>query len=476
MEAVVEQGQESGALKAVSAGLALTPEQEVVLGKIQEIRGNLNRMFISRRKEVDGLIVAVMAGEHALLLGPPGTAKSALAEALCEAFLAGMPYFRQLMSQFTLPEELFGPFSMPEMKAGNFVRNTTGRLPEAGVGLLDEIFRAKSILNTLLTIVNEKEFPNGGVKPTAISFNEVNKLIDGSLIDLDTEKIEGMDDAQKQETFLKINESIQALMGRLKELQTQDVDQSVPLRTLIGASNSIPDLGEHGALWDRFVLRYWVEDLTENTPGIESVWLRKVDIKYGPNQPRLTASDVEILDELIGAMEVPMHIAETNKDICQRLRANGITASTRRWQKLFDLSKCRALLAGRTDVELRDLAINLPDSLWDKPDSKDMIRKTIEGAINPHGERALEIADAVEKTLEEYAGIVPDVNQITDVDIAALTKQGPKTRKILSDAKSEIKHLLQLDASSETVIESAERVKLMIEKYNKFADMIACKV
>ena len=93
-----------------------------------------------------------------LLLGPPGTAKSALVRAIARAF--GGSYFETLVTKFSTPEEIFGPISLKALEQDRFMRVTTGKLPEAQFGFVDEIFKASSaILNTLLTIMNERGLP-----------------------------------------------------------------------------------------------------------------------------------------------------------------------------------------------------------------------------------------------------------------------------------------------------------------------------
>lgn len=127
---------------------------------LKQLQQYLVARFYERDEEVRGLLLAALAGEHVFLFGPPGTAKSELAREFV-ACLDGAKLFSWLLTRFTTPEELFGPVDLQALKAGSFQRITRGKLPEAEFAFLDEIWKANSaILNTLLTILNERVFFN----------------------------------------------------------------------------------------------------------------------------------------------------------------------------------------------------------------------------------------------------------------------------------------------------------------------------
>src|SRR5258708_9649221 len=130
--------------------------------RLRVLSGTLERQFLGKDEIIRLMMIAVVAGEHCVLLGPPGTAKSALIRSLAELMQAR--YFEYLLTRFTEPNEIFGPVDIGAFRDGVYKRNTAGMLPEAEVVFLDEVFKSNSaILNALLTLLNERKYASGGV-------------------------------------------------------------------------------------------------------------------------------------------------------------------------------------------------------------------------------------------------------------------------------------------------------------------------
>lgn len=124
--------------------------------KILKLLEILNEGLVDKESTMKIGLLALLAGENIVLLGPPGTAKSEVARRLSQVVDSGN-YFEYLLTKFTTPEELFGPLSIKELKNDTFSRKVDGYLPKVEVAFLDEVFKANSsILNSLLTIINEK--------------------------------------------------------------------------------------------------------------------------------------------------------------------------------------------------------------------------------------------------------------------------------------------------------------------------------
>ena len=171
---------------------------------LARIREELNQTFLERAELIDGALCAILSSNHVLIIGPPGTAKSMLAEEICQRIEAA-DYFQWLLTKFSTPEEIFGAVSLKSLEQDDYRRVTTHKLPEAHIAFLDEIFKANSsILNALLTLINERIFHNGRERiPT-------------------------------------------------------------PLITMFGASNELPDEEELSALYDRFMFRFITGYITED--------------------------------------------------------------------------------------------------------------------------------------------------------------------------------------------------------------------
>jgi MoxR-like ATPase len=258
---------------------------------IQDLRSDLSSIFPERREVIDGALCAVLAREHVLLLGPPGTAKSALVRSIARAF--GGSYFETLVTKFTTPEEIFGPISLKALEQDRFMRVTTGKLPDAQVAFIDEIFKASSaVLNTLLAIANERVFHNDGVAVPC------------------------------------------------------------PLVTMFGASNELPDGKDLEALFDRFALRFHVPYLLRETnmkailrapDPVSSVTLDMPALE----QAQWAVAKVKITDATVDALI----------SIREACRVEGIVASDRRWKKSLKLAQASAYLAGEKQTGPEDLVI-----------------------------------------------------------------------------------------------------------------------
>src|SRR6266480_3878292 len=126
----------------------------------EEVVNVLKRRFVGRDEVIDLIALAVVAGEHLFLYGPPGTAKSALIRQFASAVRGR--YFEYLLTRFSEPNEIFGPIDLVKLREGTVATVTSGMLPEAEFAFLDELFNANSaILNNLLTVLNERVYRRG---------------------------------------------------------------------------------------------------------------------------------------------------------------------------------------------------------------------------------------------------------------------------------------------------------------------------
>lgn len=312
--------------------------------KLAEIRHVLNSQFYEREQEIEGILVALLSRQHMLMIGPTGTAKSALSVELAK-IVTGTEYFQWLLTRFSTPEEVFGPLSLKDLEQGVYKRNTTAKMPEAHLVFLDEIFKANSaILNSLLTLINERLFYNSGA-PT-----------------------------------------------------------EVPLMSVIGASNEYPEEDEQlEALFDRFLLRFEVKQIEED----ENFMLMMKDTEKNMLMPSISMTELLQLQLLTDQVEIPDVVYESLNKIRHGLKDEGIRPSDRRFKQSLRLLQAKALVNQRQIVKVEDLSI-LEHALWETVDQIETVTNIIRNHSDNYISKALysiqnEANDVFYSVLHDYS-------------------------------------------------------------------------
>ncbi len=277
----------------------------------------IKQRLVAKDEIIEVLGVALAAGENVFLLGPPGTGKSALVHEIA-ARLSGRS-FDYLLTRFTEPSELFGPFDLRKLREGELVTNTDGMLPEADFVFLDELLNANSaILNSLLMALNERIFRRG------------------------------------RETV------------------------RLPMLLAVGASNRLPEDDALAALFDRFLLRV----TCNNVPGeqlnrvLEAGWMREQHALAGSQ-----ALPIETIKQLRQALtQVKLDaIQPAYIKLVGRLRDAGLPVSDRRAVRLQRVIAGSALLCGRVVADISDLWVMR--YIWDSPEQAEMLAAQINSVM-----------------------------------------------------------------------------------------------
>jgi MoxR-like ATPase len=295
-----------------------TPEARLA-ARMQEAARIMEQHFLDKQEVVRLMLISVVAGEHMLLIGPPGTAKSAMVRLF--ARLIDARYFEYLLTRFTEPNELFGPVDIKAFREGTYTRKTDTMLPEAEIVFLDEIFRSNSaILNSLLTILNERKFSNGS------------KLM------------------------------------------------SVPLLSMFGASNEVPNDDNLSAIFDRFLIRvvsdnldsYHFHNLIAKGLANESARLTgKDDLR-----PVISAREIgELHHRFDSHLQFSEDFLSKYKGLIFQIRSEGISVSDRRVVKLLKLFAASAVVDGRGEANDSDFFIL--KHIWNNLDQTEILEEIV---------------------------------------------------------------------------------------------------
>jgi len=354
---------------------APTPDAEVlrVAQKVREVGRALDERFLDKSEIVRMLLVTLVAGEHMLIVGPPGTAKSALVRQL--ARLVDARYFEYLLTRFSEPNEIFGPVDIKAFREGTFVRRVEAMLPDAEVVFLDEIFKSNSaILNSLLSILNERRFFTGSATI------------------------------------------------------------HVPLCSLFGATNEVPNDDALGAIFDRFLVRTLSENLDSfHFHGLVERGLRAeaaalaggLGDAEGAVKPLVSLAEIRKLQERLPQfMRFSEEFLARYKGLVFQIRSEGVSVSDRRVVKLLKLFAASALVDGRPAADDGDFFVLR--HVWNSPDQipilEDIVGPVLEKHHRDHPEerRARATATDLDGVLAELGvirGILLGGEPLSDVQL-----------------------------------------------------------
>lgn len=387
-----------------------------MLERFKQLLGEMNRGIYEKETEISLSLLAALAGESIILLGPPGVAKSMVARQLKTAFRDAQS-FEYLMSRFSTPDEIFGPVSIQKLKTSDtYERAMEGYLPTADVVFLDEIWKAgPAIQNTLLTVINEKIFRNG------------------------------------------------------------NREMHLPLKLLVAASNELPAKGEGlEALWDRFVIRIESRPIKLEKNFRAMLLESHADFSgstgilghadFADNADfsdlKITAEEYAEWAEKICKIGVKEEVLDAIFAIRKSLRTvnvdeaaerRNIYVSDRRWKNIVRLLRTSAFMQDREEVDICDL-LPIYHCLWQEPEERDAIRNIVIRALfSPFADKLVEMKNALAEDIKyhrvrrnpedgrDYEG---EIENLSD-GLTSLEKQLGENLFASADDKAEISAYLR---------------------------------
>jgi MoxR-like ATPase len=351
---------------------------QAAIATLTTIETEMNAMFLEREQAIRELFVSLLARQHCVLIGDPGTGKSAMIEEICtrvsDGTGNGLSLFSYLMTKFTQTDEVFGPVSFNGMKNETYNRVIAKRLPDSEIAFLDEIWKSSSaILNAVLKIVNERKFTNG----------------------------------------------------------TTVID--VPLMSIFAASNELPEGNDLEAIRDRMLLTHFVSHLSD--ANFELLMLRKAGLEPDPftfQKTTIGRSDLVGLQAYTRTIRFTRPVISAFTAIRRELAAEGIIISERRNGHCLQLMQANTVMEGRSEVNEDDLAV-LYDALWLEPSQRATVSKIINQHSNPINARASELKDEADTIYNQTMQALEANKQDRTKRTMAAAEGAGKLQKILDE-------------------------------------------
>ena len=411
-----------------------------MLERFKLLLQEMNRGIYEKNTEISLSLLAALAGESVILLGPPGVAKSMVARQLKTAFRDAQN-FEYLMSRFSTPDEIFGPVSIQKLKTSDtYERAVEGYLPTADVVFLDEIWKAgPAIQNTLLTVINEKIFRNGNremhlpLKLLVAASNELPAKGEGleALWDRFVIRIESRPIKLEKNFRAMLLESHADFSRSTRVLGHADFADNADFSGSMGKSGSTDfsgSMGKSGST-DFSDLKITAEEYAE--------WAEKI-CKIGVKE--------EVLDAISA---IRKSLRAVNVDEAAERR--NIYVSDRRWKNIVRLLRTSAFMQDREEVDICDL-LPIYHCLWQEPEERDAIRSIVIRALfSPFAEKLVEMKNALAEDIKyhrvrrnpddgrDYEG---EIETLSD-GLTSLERQLGENLFVSSDDKAEISAYLR---------------------------------
>ncbi len=364
--------------------LKLTP----IIEAVQAIEAEVNILAKERAETIRAVLLGIMAKEHAVILGKPGTGKSYMVRELtkrfCDSAGTGLKLWQWQFTAFTEPAALLGPVDVSKLLAGVQEYQIGGKFPEAEVAILDEIFRATRVLELLLSILNEREFYNG------------------------------------------------------------TGPQSVPLMAAFATTNMLAQEEDLAAVYDRFLIRLETNYLSQ--PGFSSLIRdRAAKAQLQVAQTTVHRDDLRMLQAAVDNVLLPNAVLDAIEQAQREFGRLQMHFSDRRWVQALRLIQAHALLEGRGEADTDDVMC-LTNVFWDTQDEIPNARKVLGKLGNPANARANELLDASSGIFEEWK-LATSEKTFEETDVGTKTALHAQAATKLQRAQQELENL-QNDAIS----------------------------